>query len=340
MKRRNTVLSVLIMGSVAWVLIAPVDIDKTEPKKNAPSDLEKTQMPPPQQVITMTTITLPPPPQNPTHVSPSHTPMTAAKINPMKASTPVTPKSTSAQSPRKVIELKPLTPRPAPLQTINAPAVKPVPALQKASSKSAEPKSKPLQKTSVLDTSRAPLAAKQSAADGKKTGRPLLKLLEFGKGPSIEISWPDDTSTRARLYSVFNQCYGMQVAFMRDDGALFDDTSSVGQSWAFNNDKFSGFVRQSQGRAARSEEAKIQAIRSRHDLRSGTAVRLFPRDTDALLLAGLHQLIGRDYSNNKTIHARYQISGRRVQVVDIYSNGLPIKGSVDLSGAAKSNCLI
>lgn len=347
MKRRYTALSVIVMGAVAWALIVPAEITKTESEKNAPTKLTQEPKLAPYQVVAMTTINLPPPPppsptqtEYTTPASSSITPMAAPASKPTTTKAPVRAQPPTAPTVRKAVQIRSLTPLLAPARAVDAPVRKTREILHKTAGTSPsspgirQPVKPPSSAENKINKTR------KTTAEARKKGRPLLKLLEFGNGPSIEISWPDDASTRAHLYNVFNRCYGMQVAFMSDDGTLFDDTGNSGQSRAFNGDKFSGFVRQSQGRAARSEEIKIRSIRDRHGLRSGIAVRLFPRDTDALLLAGLHQLIGHAYSENKTIQARYKVSGWRVQVGDIRSNGVPVAGSVDLSGAVKTKCLI
>lgn len=48
----------------------------------------------------------------------------------------------------------------------------------------------------------------------KENGRALLRLLEFGQGPSITISWPSSPKEMSRLYRVFRNCYGMKTALM------------------------------------------------------------------------------------------------------------------------------
>jgi hypothetical protein len=201
----------------------------------------------------------------------------------------------------------------------------------------AEPRPEPQTETHE----RAREKAAETGLAGEPTsaqGRPLLKLLEVGEGPSIEISWPNDSASQARLYDLFRRCYGMRVALMNARGELFDTSGEAAQTLRLNTDKYSGFVRQSQGRVSPSEAEQIRTLRTHHRLPSGNAVRLFPRETDALLLAGLHQLIGPSYRANRAVQARYTISGRRIQIVDIRSDGTPVQGTVDLSAAINRNC--
>ena len=73
---------------------------------------------------------------------------------------------------------------------------------------------------------------------------------------------------------------------------------------------------------------------------SATAVRLFPRNTDAVLLGGLRNLIGGNYNGTKRIQARYQTSGSKVSVTEITIDAKPVTGSIELSSGAIRRCII
>ncbi len=45
-------------------------------------------------------------------------------------------------------------------------------------------------------------------------GRTLLRMLEIGKGPAIEIAWPAETDQRDQLYQIFINCFGMKAALL------------------------------------------------------------------------------------------------------------------------------
>ena len=287
------------------------------------------QMPPPKPIaanepkpepksMAMAEVTLPPPPAPP-EAAPepkSVTPLTPeAKPESTKATT-VEPLQTQPQKlePKAEAEVKtiqPMAPTPPPAQAPEKP-------------KQAAPQPKP-----------AP-TPKHAASEG----RPLLRLLEHGKGPSVEIAWPEAASHRRHLFRVFKQCYGMRVAVMAADGNLFDGASNPGQPWAVNLDRFSGFVRQSGGNAALEEHRTARQIRDRHGLWGATTVRLFPRGTDALLLGGLKHLIGGTYKQGARITARYQVTGWRVRVGGIAVDARPVAGHVDLSGSVQGRCVI
>ena len=66
---------------------------------------------------------------------------------------------------------------------------------------------------------------------------------------------------------------------------------------------------------------------------SASAIRIFPRRVDALLLGGLRAVIGEGYQNTSTIHATYRISGSSVTVAGIVADGRSFPGEIDLSPA-------
>lgn len=174
-----------------------------------------------------------------------------------------------------------------------------------------------------------------------QTGRPLLRLLEHGEGPTVEITWPPDRRSRNYLHHVFTKCYGMRVAVLDSRGHLFNINSSRGSAWAINMDQFSGFIRQSNSGVTLEERQTVMRIRNRHglDLRAA-AVRIFPRRADALLLGGLSQLVGANYRKVRRIQAAYLLDDNQVQINSIRVDGMPIAGTIDLSHAAHRGCIL
>jgi hypothetical protein len=170
-------------------------------------------------------------------------------------------------------------------------------------------------------------------------GRVLLRILEHGSGPTVEIAWPADPGERRRLFRRFESCFEMRLALMDLQGRLFTADGPRGRSWDLNLDRYSSFVRQTNGRLTAAEQGHIQDIRAFHGGLNGAApVRIFPRRTDALLLGGLRQLTGDGYEHAKSIHASYRIVGDRVLVEAIQADGRPVHGNLDLSRAADPSC--
>lgn len=131
----------------------------------------------------------------------------------------------------------------------------------------------------------------------------------------------------------------MRIAVIDTRGRLFDGQSDPGQPWAINTDRFSGFIRQSMGRVPTDEHRAVQRIRVRHGLASGSAVRIFPRRADALLLGGLSRLVP-DYRKAKRIQARYTLAANQIEINAIRVDGTPVAGAIDLTRAARRGCIL
>lgn len=260
----------------------------------------------------MTVVALPPPPAPPaTPVAPLPAPAPRPIPVPRKALTPL-----SAQPPPKptAVAVRPLRAEdpkpPAPRTPTAKPTLVPAPA---------EPP------TTVVNPAEAP-----------PDGRVLLRLLEHGSGPGIEIRWPMEAAERERLYRVLKRCYGMRLALLDSQNRLFVEDGARGRAWRPNLDRFSGFVRRPLGTLAGGERRQAAAIRARHGaLGAAVPVRLFPRPVDALLLGGLRTLIGDGYGDRRTIRAQYRLAGSAVIIEGVTVNGRSVAGRVDLSRVAR-----
>jgi len=169
----------------------------------------------------------------------------------------------------------------------------------------------------------------------EKDGRLLLRLLEVGKGPSIEIAWPSAAADRAHLYRLFTQCYGMKTALLDSINKFYTADSAPGENWQPNLDKFSSFMRQPTGQLSEPERQQIRRIKERHDLSGEASVRFFPRRVDAELLAGLRHHLDDGYKENSVIHAAYQITAGAVTIGKIQINGRNRTGHIRLNLSQK-----
>ena len=196
------------------------------------------------------------------------------------------------------------------------------------------------QPTVVPPQQSAPVAAKAPDDPERRAvaaqGRVLLRLLEHGQGPAIELAWPQDAGERAQLYRRFRDCLGMRVALSRRAGELFVADSPPGESWRPNGDRYSGFARQPSGRLAAAEQEDLRAIARRHDLSPRSpAMRIFPRQVDAELLGGLEHILAGGYGQVKEIRARYYLRGDAILVGNIQADGRPLAGSIPLSSRCR-----
>ncbi|NVK19554.1 MAG: hypothetical protein HWE30_12720 [Methylocystaceae bacterium] len=204
-----------------------------------------------------------------------------------------------------------LAPKPAPKPVVQAnPQPKPQP----------KPAPKPVEKIHQVSATQA------------TGGRALLRVLEHGKGPLIEIAWPQQARARDSLHGAFQSCFGMENALMDTSGNLFRMDEPRGVRWEINLDRFSGFLRQASGQLPATEERIARSVKRHHRNLSGPImVRIFPRRVDASLLAGLKAVVGEGYMQAKSIQARYVQEGSRILVRDIRLDGRTIQGAVELS---------
>ena len=172
---------------------------------------------------------------------------------------------------------------------------------KKSSRREAEEKIAP-QPANAMAQKKAPTVGQTQTSPLIAVGRPLLRLLEHGDGPRIDISWPTDPHERSALFDTFERCYGMVVALVAESGDLYSDRSSAAP-WEINLDYYSGFVRQSGRLSTPRERDWSRRIVQRHPSAAGKLpVRVFPRQTDALLMGGLHELLRRVLSIDEVHH--------------------------------------
>ena len=228
------------------------------------------------------------------------------------------------RAPETAVLVRPLEPAErAPLE-VQRGALESPPTVSTASAPDAPPEPSP--EAAAVDGSDADMVA---------SGRALLRLLEHGSGPRVEIAWPGDTRERDSLFERFRRCHGMAVAVMDGRGRLYTADGPPGHAWDINLDRYSGFVRQSDRLVSRFQAAEVRAVRRRHPgLGGGRAVHVFPRAADAVLLGGLERLVGDGYGRAGAIHAVYLLAGGRVFVDDIRVEGKAVTGRIELSGTA------
>lgn len=264
------------------------------------ASLATVRLPPPPAPV----IAAPPAPVSKPDIRKTPPPVT---VTPLK-STPVARAPSPEPPPLSFAALRP-TPTPDPAPVVRKPEPKVIPA-----------------------PDPAPEAAREIPVDAGAIaeGRTLLRLLEHGKGPSIEISWPGGEAARERLFRHLRACLGMRVAVMDARNRLFLATGPRNAPTELNLDRFSGFMRTPAGRMSSAERRLADTIRARHDAR-GNAVRLFPRRVDAKLLGGLSLAIGGAYRTARTIRAGYQWAGNRLYVGSIRVDGRAVAGLISLA---------
>lgn len=297
-----------------WLVPETVEKQAKPVVMKKPQEMAKVQEQPQPQKMPPQTLILPAPPQAapkpaPVEVTPEPAPEPVVEVEEVvevKEEIKPTPKPVV----EKKVEPKPV-PKPAPKPLVQVkPEPKPVP----------KPASQPVEKIHQVSATQA------------TGGRALLRVLEHGKGPLIEIAWPQQARMRDGLHGIFQSCFGMENALMDKSGNLFRMDEPRGVRWEINLDRFSGFLRQASGRLPATEERISRSVkRHHHGLSAPIMVRIFPRRVDASLLGGLKAVVGEGYMQAKSIQARYVRDGSRILVRDIRLDGRLIQGAVELS---------
>lgn len=199
-----------------------------------------------------------------------------------------------------------------------------------------KPVTKPVLKEKVKPPVKPVQKTHQISQTDAVNGRVLLRVLEHGKGPQIEIAWPSKARERDGLYRQFQNCFAMVNALMDGKGNLFRKTEARGVRWEINMDRFSGFLRQASGQLPTAEQRVMRSISQRHRMITDPRpVRIFPRHVDASLLGGLRNVIGDGYMSAHSIQARYVLDKGRVLIQDIYVDGKTKAGVIKLSPAKR-----
>ena len=271
----------------------------------------------------------------------------APKPEPLEPAKPLKPLERIDKDPEPELQVKPLRPTdPKPrLKPVEPPVVeqeRPIEPLRP------EPRPQEVVEERPVEASPAPApepkpqtveVSVNTTGEVAKEGRALLRLLEHGSGPTIEIAWPRDSRQRQTLYRTLAGCFGMKPILMDGSGNLFTREGARGQKWEINLDRFSGFVRQPAGFVAAEERGEADAIRRYHGLRFGTnIVRIFPRRVDAVLLGGLQQILGDGYRRARNIHGTYRQIGDKLFVEEIVADGVPVAGRIAF--ASRRRCSI
>ena len=365
----SIILSLGLAIALVFMIFKPTSAPKPESvmKNLATPQSMPAPSPPIQQALRLAAITLPPPPQPaqpPTQASqlvkslqplPQPTPQVAEKkappttqqISPLRSTVKAVVKP--LKKPIATLKAKPIAPQKTTQPKPDRAPAKSLKTVELAPLKTTQVKAeinkdtnladedvqdvveKPDVKASVQEEAPTPeIAVSQTGAESK-TGRVLLKLLEHGTGPEIEIAWPEDGHSQTQLHDIFTQCFGMVTAVMDSQNRLYRKQDNRGQTWDINTDRYSGFVRQPVGRISAKTRTTAANIRRHHYIsRNSQMVRIFPRQIDALLLGGLHRLIGPNYKSHRNIQARYQLQNGLVKIENLNVDGAPIDGAITL----------
>ncbi len=138
----------------------------------------------------------------------------------------------------------------------------------------------------------------------------ILFAIEQGKGPSIEIGWPQKYNVRETLFLILHDCYGMRVG--RLDGGRLRAVEPMDRQ-----QRMSAYLRVGSGAVISVEQQLLKKINGK-----GRPVRVFSRNFDSSLLAGFSQVYGSNLLGAKTVYGRYVVEGKALIVSDVLINGV------------------
>ena len=150
-------------------------------------------------------------------------------------------------------------------------------------------------------------------------GRVLLRQLENGNGPSLILLWPENVQEAENLYLRLTEL-GMISALMDQQNRLWRLADPPNQAWQVNTDQYSTLMRRVDG-IPDIERMEIQRIHNRHSGLANystsqlQAVRVMPREIDALLLGNLYRRLEHDLSEVNLISGRYVMQSNQISVL-------------------------
>jgi len=268
----------------------------------------------------------------------NHTPL----VKPTATEVPV-PETPQKMRTMTVVILPPPPPSHAPSPKVLPPEItSPTKTAPKQKTPAAKPeKEKPrVEKPSPKLTEPTQVSVKIETAkeDAVKEGRVLLKLLETGKGPDVEIAWPEHSDQKRKLFEAFETCLGLQTGLMTKLGTIYVAGGRRGHPKKINPDRTSLFLRQSTGALPSKEIKQHAAIRVYHSLSGGEPVRLFARVVDAALLGGLFQLVPAKVKSGVRVRGQYGLKAGAITIERISVNGVKQTGKVEIRTSLLGLC--
>ncbi|MCG8490225.1 MAG: hypothetical protein MI743_01310 [Sneathiellales bacterium] len=199
------------------------------------------------------------------------------------------PKPPPVQMPEPELEAK----SPANIKTENNNRAKKSEAQAKPAASMTEKKG-PLPRE-VLKKKQDPVLTKNAVLEPEELiekGRTSLKLLEHGKEDMINLVWPENPEEMETLYKILKSRLGMQTVLIDQSFRIYSMDEQPGQGTSIDRDRFSTIIRSPEGQLPNTEAMAKQRLFARHRKAKEvlTLVRIFPRNSDALLLGAIERL--------------------------------------------------
>ena len=149
--------------------------------------------------------------------------------------------------------------------------------------------------------------------------------------PSLEFLWPTNQSSHSQIYHTLTQCLGMIVGHIDQTGQVALASGQANRR--FNREIHSPLLRSFEQPITAHEVSLVAGLRN--NVKGGNLIRIFRKNTDINLLAGLRNMIQNEGNMDQQnisgqIKAEYLLAHNGLFLVQVTHNGKPLHGRIRL----------
>ena len=151
------------------------------------------------------------------------------------------------------------------------------------------------------------------------------------KIPSLEFLWPANQSSHSQIYHTLSQCLGMIVGHIDQTGQVALASGQANRR--YNPEIHSPLLRSFEQPITTHEVSLVDGLRN--NVKGGNLIRIFRKNTDISLLAGLHNMIQNELNMDQQnisgqIKAEYLLAHDGLFIDKITYNGKRLSGRIRL----------
>ena len=149
--------------------------------------------------------------------------------------------------------------------------------------------------------------------------------------PSLEFLWPTNQSSHSQIYHTLTQCLGMIVGHIDQTGQVALASGQANRR--FNREIHSPLLRSFEQPITAHEVSLVAGLRN--NVKGGNLIRIFRKNTDINLLAGLRNMIQNEGNMDQQnisgqIKAEYLLAHDGLFLDQVTHNGNPLHGRIRL----------
>ena len=149
--------------------------------------------------------------------------------------------------------------------------------------------------------------------------------------PSLEFLWPTNQSSHSQIYHTLTQCLGMIVGHIDQTGQVALASGQANRR--FNREIHSPLLRSFEQPITAHEVSLVAGLRN--NVKGGNLIRIFRKNTDINLLAGLRNMIQNEGNMDQQnisgqIKAEYFLAHGGLFLDQVTHNGKPLNGRIRL----------